>query len=197
METRNTNQKDVGFAIHGLRAYIKALELAKNVRVSQSEFAYQIGEDRTSARIGSRFSESPAAEASKTFELNGHTYVEVDGTSRSLSEWVKVGKQARLGLIGLKAAKEELKEAGDHVQFTLNVLTGEAFLSRAGGRLEDRPATIDEWAKAGRTVEKGLFESLKAAQDYHADSAAAEVKAKMVRLGVIREPKTANDQSAQ
>jgi hypothetical protein len=173
METRNTKQKEVGFAIHGLRAYIKALELAQGVRVSKNEYRYEIAADRLSARI--------VASADQT---------EVEGTSRPLTEWSKLGKQARLGLIGLRSEKEQSHQSGDHVQYTLNVITNEAFLSKNGTRVEEKPQTIDEWAKTGREIEKRLFESLNGALEYNCDDAAKTVRAEMIRLGVIRERRT-------
>jgi hypothetical protein len=170
METRNTKQKEVGFAIHGLRAHIKALELANGVRVSKNEYRYEIAADRLTARIVVTADQS-----------------EVEGTSRPLADWSKLGKQARLGLIGLRSEKEKSHQAGDHVQYTLNVVTGEAYLSKNGVRVEDKPQTIEEWAKLGREVEKLLFESLNGALEYNCDDAAKTVRAEMIRLGVIRE----------
>lgn len=172
METHN-KQKEVGFAIHGLRAHIKALELNKGVRVSEAEYRYEIAQDRTSARI-----------------VLSADLTEVEGTKKPLADWAQAGKQARLGLIGLKATKESLHEKGENVQFTLNVIAGEAFLSRNGSRLTDQPQTIDEWAKIGRAKEKELFESLNAAKEYGSADAAEQVRAEMVRLGVIRERRT-------
>ena len=179
METRNNKQKEVGFAIHGLRAYIKALELAKGVRVSTTEFRYEISADRVSARI--------VLSADST---------EVEGTNKPLTEWSTIGKQARLGLIGLRAEKETIRTAGQNVQYTLNVLTGEAHLSSNGTVVEDKPLTIKDWAVKGREVEKRLFESLNGALEFGCDDAAANVRADMIRLGVIRERRNTGEQSA-
>jgi hypothetical protein len=179
METRNNKQKEVGFAIHGLRAYIKALELAKGVRISTSEFRYEIAADRVSARI--------VVSADTT---------EIEGTSKPLTEWATIGKQARLGLIGLRAEKETCRAAGKNVQYTLNVLTGEAHLTDNGNVVEGQPKTIAEWAVRGREVEKRLFESLNGALEFGCDGAAADVRVEMIRLGVIRERRNATEQPA-
>ncbi|HEY9775951.1 MAG TPA: hypothetical protein V6C81_19465 [Planktothrix sp.] len=180
METRNTKQKEVGFAIHGLRAYIKALELANGVRVSKNEFRYEIAQDRLSARI--------VVSADQT---------EVEGTNRQLTEWSLLGKQARLGLIGLRSEKEQALQSGDHVQYTLNVISQEAFLSKNGTRVEEKPQSIEEWAKVGREVEKRLFESLNGALEYNCDDAAKTVRAEMLKLGVIRERRAERPASEQ
>lgn len=173
METRNVKpSKEVGFAIHGLRAYIKALELSKGVQVSTKEYRYDIALDRTTARI-----------------VTSADSAEVEGTNRSLADWAKIGKDSRLGLIGLKSEKDEFRAKGEHVQYTLNVLTGDAYLSKNGQRLEDQPQTIADWAKKGRDVERQLFNSLNAAVDHCIDDVAEELRKKMIRLGVIREPR--------
>lgn len=173
MDTRNSKQKEVGFAIHGLRAYIKALELNAGVRVSKNEFRYEIAEDRNSARI-----------------VRSADGTEIDGTSRTLADWAKLGKDCRRGLIGLRDAKEKQQLAGQTVHYTLNAISGEAYLSLNGQRLDTHPQTIAEWSVLGREVERGMFDSLNAALEFGASEAAASVRADMVRLGVIRERRT-------
>jgi hypothetical protein len=187
METRNVKQKEVGFAIHGLRAYIKALELSQGVQVSKNDYRYEIAEDRTSARI------IVAADRS-----------EVESTNRALAGWAKIGKEARVGLIGLKSEKHAYRARGEHVQFTLDILADAAYLSKDGKRLEDQPQTIADWAKRGHEVERKLFEDLKIATEHGLEDLAKETRDAMVRLGVIREPRpvstgnqTAADTSAQ
>jgi len=179
METRNVKQKEVGAAIHGLRAYIKALELAKSVQESKNEYRYEIAQDRGSARIIVSADQS-----------------EVEGTNRPLTDWAAIGKPARLGLIGLKAEKEALKAKGEHVQYSLNAITGEAYLSQNGQRLEGQPQSIVDWAKRGHDVETKLFESLRAAVEHGVDDVAKELRKEMVRLGVIREPRPAHTAEA-
>jgi hypothetical protein len=172
METRNVKQKEVGFAIHGLRAYIKALELSQGVQISKSEYRYEIAENRASARI------VVAAQGSQ-----------VEGTNRDLADWAKIGKEARVGLIGLKSEKEAFRTKGEHVQFTLDILANVAYLCQNGQRLKDQPQTISEWARRGHEVERKLFEDLKVASEHGIDDLARETRATMVRLGVIREPR--------
>ncbi len=176
--TNNLARKTVGHAIHGLRPYIKALELAKGDQVSQFEFRYQISEDRGSACI--LRNPTPGTET----PLND--WLIVEGSERSISEWAQIGKQARLAFIALKSTKEQLRLKNDHVQFTLNVLTDEAFLSRNGEVLSDHPTTIAGWAPLGRDVEVRYFESYHAAIDWNNPTAAAGVRATMEKLGILR-----------
>ncbi|HEY9711900.1 MAG TPA: hypothetical protein V6C72_00430 [Chroococcales cyanobacterium] len=183
MENRNSNRKLAGAAINGLRPYIKALELAAGITKSANDYRYVISEDRQTAKIIC----NPAPGSDKPHDQ----WVEVAGTEKSLSDWAALGKRVRHAFIGLKSVKDDLRLDGVYVQFTLNVLTNEAFLAQNGERLADRPQTIDEWARLGRPIEKAQFESLNAAIDYNLEDAAKEVRAKMVRLGIFREKKSA------
>jgi len=192
METRNTPNpsKDKGFAIRGLKAYIKSLELAEGSRISQRKYRYEIAEDGLSARI------TTAADSA-----------EVEGTNKSISDWAAIGRPARLGLIGLRAKREELMETGARVLYTLDVRTGEACLTSNGEPVAELPTTIEEWAKIGREVEKPLYDALKRHQqsrqialDYSNAEAVAEedgninaVKAKMERYGIIRAQRPASE----
>lgn len=176
--TSNLARKLVGHAIHGLRPYIKALEIAKGDHVSQGEFRYQISEDHGSARI----IRNPVLGA----ETPLSQWLTVEGTERSIADWAEVGKQARLAFIGLKATKEKLRLENDHVQFTLNVITGVAHVSRRGEVLTEYPTTISAWAPVGREVEIRYFESYNAALDWNNPAAAAGVRATMEKLGILR-----------
>ncbi len=176
--TSNSARKTVGHAIHGLRPYIKALELAQGVKVSQNEYRYQISEDRGSARI--LRNPNPGTETPLS------DWLTVDGTERSIAEWAQIGKQARLAFIALKSTKEQLRLLNDHVQFTLNVLTNEAFLTRNGEVLPEHPTTIAAWAPLGRDVEVRYFESYNAAIEWNNPTAAAGVRATMEKLGILR-----------
>ncbi len=176
--TRNLARKTVGLAIHGLRPYIKALELSQGDSVSKGEFRYDISEDSGSARI--LRNPNPGSNTS----LND--WVTVDGTERSISDWAQIGKQARLAFIALKSIKEKLRLHDDQVQFSLNVLTDEAHLTRKGELLTDYPTTIAGWAPLGHEVEVRYFESYNAAIEWNNPTAAAEVRATMERLGILR-----------
>ncbi|HEY9732284.1 MAG TPA: hypothetical protein V6C89_10250 [Drouetiella sp.] len=181
--TSNSARKTVGHAIHGLRPYIKALELARGITVSQGEYRYQISEDRGSARIIC----NPVSGADTPLS----EWVTVESTERAISDWAQIGKQVRLAFIGLKATKEKHRLDGDHVQFTLNVLTEQAFLSRNGEVLTDYPTTIADWAPVGREVEVRYFESYNAALEWNNQAAAAGVRATMERLGILRSERVA------
>ncbi len=181
--TSNPARKIVGHAIHGLRPYIKALELAKGDKVSIGEFRYQISEDRGCARI----IRNPALGAETPLDQ----WLTVEGTERSINEWAQLGKQARLAFIALKATKEKLRLDDDHVQFTLNIITGDAFLSRNGEVVSDYPSTIAGWAPVGREVEVRYFESYNAALEWNNPTAAAAVRATMEKLGILRSERTA------
>lgn len=174
----NTARKTVGHAIHGLRPYIKALELAQGETAPRAEFRYQIAEDRGTARI----IRNPTPGTSTRLT----DWIEVEGTDRPISEWAKMGKQARLAFIGLKATKEKLRQDNDHVQFALNILTGEAQLFRSGALLTEYPTTIEGWVPVGRQIEVRYFESYNAALEWNNHSAAAEVRAMMEKLGIMR-----------
>ncbi len=82
--------------------------------------------------------------------------------------------------------------------FELNVITGVAGLTRDGETItqlpasggegfEDAPTTIEGWAELGRSVEKPLFEQLKAARDWSLPDAEKKVWDEMVELGIVRE----------
>ncbi len=165
-------QKRKGMAIKGLKAHIKALELNDGVKVSEHKYRYEIAANGETARI----------------YLNA-TGATVEHTERSLTDWADTGKPCRLALIGLRYTKDQLERDGDRVLYTLNVLTGEACLSRRGEKLTDHPTTIAGWAEIGKPIEKREFESLRVAMDYHNQEAAASVKANMIRWGIIRPAK--------
>lgn len=176
--TTNSPAKLRGNAIIALRAFIKALELKDGDQKSTERYRYEIPENGNTARI---------------FETA--TGATVEGFERTLEEWAKDGKKIRLAFIGLKDAKIALDEETDkaqgvsYVRYTLNAITGEAFLSRNTTQLEGKPVTIEEWAKLGREVEKPLFESLKAAQDYGSESGEKDARDKMIARGIIRAPR--------
>jgi len=193
--SRVNNAKLVGRAIVALRATIKALEMASgHFQRSTGRYRYEIANDRSSARI--------------VDAANGNEPVE--GQERTLEEWADEGKAVRLAFIGLKDAKlkleAELQSSGKpgYVRFTLDILQGRAFLSRNGEVLTtppqemrpwddlglgELPQDIETWAKIGRKVEKPLFESLKAAQEWGSASGMAETREKMIQLGIIRAPR--------
>jgi hypothetical protein len=88
--------------------------------------------------------------------------------------------------------------------FDLNVITGEAGLTRDGERISklpvsgsdelmDAPTTIEGWAELGRSVEKPLFEQLKAAREWGIKDAEQKVWDEMVELGIVREKNEAGD----
>lgn len=167
-----------GFAIIALRAFIKALEMKDGENKSTGRYRYEIPENGTTARI--------------LVEATGET---VPGFERSLEEWAKDGRRIRLAFIGLKDAKialdEQARQAREvgYARYTLNALTGEAYLDRNGSRLTDKPSTIDEWAKIGRDVEQPLFESLKAAHEWGSENGVRETREKMIARGIIRAPR--------
>jgi len=172
-------QKRKGMAIKGLKAWIKALELNQGVKVSEHTYRYEIAGNGETARI--------------YLAATGAT---VEGTERTLAEWADTGKPCRLALVGLRYTKDQLERDGDRVLYTLNVTTGEAFLSRRGERLTDHPTTIEAWAELGKPIEKREFESLRVALDYHNEEAAASVKANMIRWGIIRPAKDGQGEAA-
>jgi hypothetical protein len=203
--------KLVGFAIIALRANVKALDMQSGSRKSTERFRYDIAKDRSVARIIDTNVAFDASLASEQFDKSSSNQV-VAGTEKSLEEWARPGKAIRLAKIGLIDTKIVLEDDASrasetvYVRYTYNCMTGEAFLDKNGTRLTEipesvkenftkhgfttLPSTIEEWAKVGREVEKLLFESLKAAQEYGSKDGEKDTRAKMIVRGVIREPRT-------
>lgn len=177
--TARALQKTKGKAIKGLKAYIKALELAEGTRVSQQKYRYEISTDGASARI---------------FTAGDNQTVE--GTERSLTDWSSIGAPARHALIGLRYTKEQIERTEARVLYTLNVITQEAHISRDGEVLTAYPSTIDAWAEIGKEVERREFESHRAAKEYNNLDAIDFVLSNMVRWGIIRS-KTKPDSSEE
>jgi hypothetical protein len=180
MTSQNKNNgKLTGFAIIALRATIKALELNAGQTRSAGEYRYEI--PKVSA------DEAPTARIYTV--ANGE---DVAGYNKSLDEWAKSGKQIRLAFIGLKSEKISLEDGENKpnsVRYTLNAITGEAYLTCNGTPVSGKPTTVADWSKVGRDVEKPLFESLKAAQEYGSKDGEEEARAKMIALGIIRDPR--------
>lgn len=171
-------QKSKGKAIKGLKAYIKALEMAEGTRVSQQKYRYEIAEDGSTARIYT-------AQDNQT----------VEGTERPLNDWAAIGAPARHALIGLRYTKDQIERNEPRVLYTLNVITQEANISRDGEVLADHPTTIEAWAEIGREIERREFESHRAAKEYNNREAVDFVESNMVRWGIIRS-KSNPDQAA-
>lgn len=179
MDKQNNTNKVRGNAMQSLRAFIHALTIRDGKADGQERYRYEINDAAGTARI---------------FDVaSGQT---VDGFERSLDDWAKEGRKVRLAFIGLWDAKialdEEARQAGGnvkYVRFALNVLNGEAVITRNGENVEGKPTTIDEWAKIGREVEKPLFESLKAAQEYGSEAGVRETREKMIARRIIRAPR--------
>jgi hypothetical protein len=167
-------KKAKGFMIFGLKSWVKALELSDGSKRSAGKYRYVVTPDASTGHI----------------ELTESGTI-VEGTERSREEWAKVGQPARLASIGLRAAKDEL-EAVERVEYTFNVISGEAYLSSKGQRVAGRPETISAWAEIGHPVETALFEQLFAAQEWGNKSAEDVTRARMIKLGVIR-PIKANE----
>jgi len=169
-------KKAKGFMIFGLKSWVKALELSDGSKRSAGKYRYVVTADASSGHI--------------VLASDGSI---VEGTSRSREEWAKIGQPARLASIALRAAKDEL-DVLDRVEYTFNVISGAAYLSRKGQRLAGHPETIAAWAEIGHPIETALFEQLFAAQEWGNKSAEDATRARMIKLGVIRPPKA--DESA-
>jgi hypothetical protein len=202
--------KLVGFAIIALRAQVKALDMQNGSRKSTERFRYDIAKDRSAARIIDTQIAIDETAKTEQWEKSSSNQV-VPGTEKTLEDWARPGKAIRLAKIGLIDTKitleDEAARASDtaYVRYTYNCMSGEAFLDRNGTRLTEipesvkehftkhgltsLPSTIEDWAKVGREVEKILFESLKAAQDYGSKDGEKDTRAKMIARGVIREPR--------
>ena len=125
-------KKAKGFMIFGLKSWVKALELADGNKKSAGKYRYAVTADASSGHI---------------FLAENGTVVE--GTERSRDDWAKIGQPARLASIALRAAKDELN-IHERVEYTFNVITGEAFLSRRGQRVAGHPGdNRTAWAEIG------------------------------------------------
>jgi hypothetical protein len=149
-------KKAKGFMIFGLKSWIKALEMSEGNKKSEGKFRYEVSEDASSGRI------VRTADGS-----------EVEGTARTRDQWAAVGRPARLASIGLRARKEELEnQLKERVEYTFDVTTGDARLTRNGELVADEPTTIADWAVKGQAVEKSLFLQLNVAIEWGIQSAA-------------------------
>ncbi|MBZ0185356.1 MAG: hypothetical protein K8F91_03815 [Candidatus Obscuribacterales bacterium] len=177
-QKNNALKKRKGMAIKGMKAYIKALEMAEGTRQSRSAYRYEINADGVNARI--------------LLSADGTT---VDGTERSLTDWAVIGTPARLALIALRYTKDKLDQPGQPVFYTLNVITGDANITFNGEVMtsDDNgnplPSTFKDWAELGKPIERREFESLRAAKEYRNEDAIALVEKNMIRWGIIRAPK--------
>lgn len=171
-------KKEKGFMIFGLKSHIKALEMAEGQKKSVGKYRYVIDAEATSGKV--------------VLASDGST---VDGTERTRSEWSAVGRPARLASIALRATKDDVEQSTQaRVEYHFNVISGEAYLTVAGERLDNVgdivcPATISDWARLGRPIEQALFQQLNAARDYGNTSAEEITRAKMIKYGVIRKPR--------
>lgn len=171
-------KKEKGFMVFGLKSWIKALELANGHRKSAGEFRYVVAADASTAKVV-RLSDGSV----------------VEGTERSRQEWAAIGKPARLASIALRATKDELEQAsGERIEYSFNVITGDAFLSARGVRVTSNGstaygATIAAWATVGQPIEQSLFQQLTAAREWGNKSAEQVTRDKMIKYGVIRKPK--------
>lgn len=171
-------KKEKGFMVFGLKSHIKALEMANGHRKSAGEYRYTVDADAGYARI--------------VLASDGSV---VAGTERTRQQWAAIGKPARLASIALRATKDELESlTSDRIEYTFNVVTGEAYLTAKGVRLSgdsDKPygSTIAEWAKVGQPIEQSLFQQLTAAREWGNKSAEEVTRNKMIKFGVIRKPK--------
>jgi hypothetical protein len=171
-------KKEKGFMVFGLKSYIKALEMANGHRKSAGEYRYTVDADAVYARI--------------VLACDGSV---VAGTERTRQQWAAIGKPARLASIALRATKDELESlTSERIEYTFNVVTGEAYLTAKGVRLSgdiDKPygSTIADWAKVGQPIEQSLFQQLTAAREWGNKSAEEVTRNKMIKFGVIRKPK--------
>ena len=165
-------KKAKGFMIFGLKSWIKALEMSEGNKKSEGKFRYEVSEDASSGRI------VRTADGS-----------EVEGTARTRDQWAAVGRPARLASIGLRARKEELEnQLKERVEYTFDVTTGDARLTRNGELVADEPTTIADWAVKGQAVEKSLFLQLNVAIEWGIQIAADTTRDRMIKYGVIRKP---------
>jgi hypothetical protein len=164
-------KKAKGFMIFGLKSWVKALELADGTKKSAGKYRYAVSADASTGVI-----------------LLAQDGTIVEGTERSRDDWAKIGQPARLASIALRSAKDEL-DVHERVEYTFNVISGEAYLSRRGQRVAGQPETISAWAEIGRPIETALFEQLFAAQEWGNTAAEETTRTRMIKLGVIRPPR--------
>ncbi len=166
-------KKAKGSMIFGLKAWIKALEMSEaGSKKSTSKYVYEVSADAATGCI------KLASDGSV-----------VEGTLKSRDDWAAIGKPARLASIGLRSRKDDLEaELKERIEYTFNVMTGEAFLTRAGVVMADEPNGIAAWAAVGQPVEVRLFQQLNIAREYGNQTAFQVTRERMIKYGVIRKP---------
>jgi len=165
-------KKAKGSMIFGLKSWIKALEMADGSKKSEDKYCYDVAADASTGCI--------------RLKADGSI---VEGTFKSRDEWAAIGKPARLASIGLRSRKDDLEaELKERIEYTFNVMTGEAFLCRAGVVMADEPNGIAAWAAVGQPVEVRLFQQLNIAREYGNQTAFQVTRERMIKYGVIRKP---------
>ncbi len=165
-------KKAKGSMIFGLKSWIKALEMADGSKKSEDKYCYDVAADASTGCI--------------RLKADGSI---VEGTFKSRDEWAAIGKPARLASIGLRSRKDEREsENKERVEYTFNVMTGEAHLSKGGVVITSEPVGIAAWAAVGQPVEVRLFQQLNVAREWGMEEAFNTTRERMIKYGVIRKP---------
>lgn len=173
-------KKQKGSMIFGLKAWIKSLEMQEGGKKSEGRYRYEVSADASTGRI--------------VLAADGTV---VPGTEKTRAEWAAIGKPARLASIGLRSRKDELEdELKERVEYTFNVVTGEAYLSKAGEVLASEPTGIAAWAAHGQPVEMKLFQQLNVAYEWNNAEAVRKTKERMIKYGIIRKQVSKDDTAA-
>jgi len=124
----NRDKKDAklhGMAIVALRAFIKAEEIESGGKKRRENFRYEIHPESGTARI-----------------IDTTTGDPIEKYTRLITDWARSGRDIRRAFIALRDAKMKMERHyrssdsdAPQIRFTLNAITGEAFLTKDRVRL--------------------------------------------------------------
>lgn len=197
---RNSEESLVGRAHHAFRAYVKAYTLKTGQKHS-----YKIADDKRTASILdeagtvvlTRSIEQFAAEGGRVrlaFAGLKDLKEKVDGLFAAAGESADVRynldileKSATLSVDGAPVDNRSLV---DILGGSYKTPTGANPVGEAIAHLSDADLlSIEGWEKIGRPVSVLLYAELSSAEEYRLESAAAELRERAYRLGLIRRPR--------
>lgn len=197
---RNTEESLVGRAHHAFRAYVKALSVSTGQRHS-----YKIADDKRSASILNEGGEAVLTKTIDQFATEGGRarlafaglkdmkerfdalFAEANEQADVRYHLDIVEKTATLSVDGAAVDKSTLTEI---LGASYKTPTGANPVNEAIAGLSDADLqTIEGWEKIGRPVSSLLYAELSSAEEYGLQDAAAELRERAYRLGLIRRPR--------
>ncbi len=197
---RNSEESLVGRAHHAFRAYVKALSVSTGQRHS-----YKIADDKRSASILDEAGQPVLTRTIEQFATEGGRARLAFAGLKDMKEKVDalfadagenpdvryhldiLGKTATLSVDGAPVDKHALTEI---LGTSYKTPTGANPVNDAIAHLTDADLqTIEGWEKIGRPVSSLLYAELSSAEEYCLEQAAAELRERAYRLGLIRRPR--------